>query len=201
MKQRIQIIVPGPPVPCARPRVVPLMRNGQPVLGQGGRPIVHTFMPDTTTEYENRIALFARRVVVSNPDWQRVATNPDVALRVHVHFVRQHRRGDLDNFQKSALDGLKKANAYRGHPTELVRGKPRKVFVSGIFDDDARITQVLASVHTDPKDEPRTEIVVETANVVLQEPLWARVARERGWTLAPPNAIGLVEVADGGPLP
>jgi Holliday junction resolvase RusA-like endonuclease len=138
-------------------------------------------MPDETTEYESRVAIFARRALAANPDWQKVASNPDVALRAHVHFIRAKRRSDIDNFLKAALDGLKKANDYREDPKDLVRGKPRKIWVAGVFDDDARITQVLASMHTDPKDEPRTEIVVETANVVLQEPLWMRCAREAGW--------------------
>lgn len=179
-KPRLVIVVPGPPVPCARPRSVPLMRNGKPVIGQGGRPIIHTFVPDTTTEYENRVAIFARRALAANREWQAVALS-DAPLRCHLHFVRSVRRGDLDNFQKAALDGLKKANDYREDPTDLVRGKPRKIFVAGVFEDDSRITQLLASMHTDPKDEPRTEIVVETANVVLEEPLWMRVAKERGW--------------------
>lgn len=181
MKHRLSLIVPGEPVPCGRPRYAPLMRNGKPILGAGNRPIVHVYMPDTTTEYEKRVALFARKALAAEPSWQAIALNPDVALRAHLHFVRTRRSGDLDNRVKSVLDGLKKANDYREDPRDLVRGKPRKIFTAGVFDDDARITQILASMHTDPKDEPRTEIVIETANVVLEEPLWMRVARERGW--------------------
>lgn len=183
MKPRLEFIVPGPPVPCARPRVIPLMRNGKPVLGMGGRPIVHTFMPDTTVEYEERVGLFTRRMLVANPAWQDVALS-NVMLRVHLHFVRQHRRGDLDNFQKAALDGMKKANEYRLDENDLVSGRPRKIFVRGIYPDDDRISQAIASMHTDPKAEPRTEILIEPANVVLDEPLWMRVARENGWAPA-----------------
>jgi Holliday junction resolvase RusA-like endonuclease len=195
MKQRIAFVVPGPPVPCARPRATALMRNGKPIL-KNGRPVIHTFVPDSTTEYENRVALFTRQALKLAPEWQAVAAS-DARLRVHLHFVRtEARRSDLDNFMKGALDGLKKANEYRPDPTRLVRDKPAQIWVRGVYRDDYLITQVLASMHVDPKDEPRTEIVVETANVVLEEPLWMRVARERGWAPGPLHRLSEMTFTD-----
>ena len=48
VSDHVEFEVPGPPVPCARPRVV-----RQP--GRG----VRTIMAKTTVEYENRVALIA----------------------------------------------------------------------------------------------------------------------------------------------
>lgn len=180
MKPRLEIIVPGAPVPCARPRGVPLMRGGRAVLANG-RPIIHTFVPDSTTEYENHVALFTRSALQRNPSWQTIAMS-DSRLRVALHFVRtEARRSDIDNFAKGALDGMKKANDYRPDPTRTVRGKPAQIFIRGVYQDDYLITQLLVSMHIDPKATPRTEITVETANVMLEEPLWMRCAREAGW--------------------
>jgi Holliday junction resolvase RusA-like endonuclease len=165
MKPRLEFIVPGDPRPCGRPRAVPIMRNGRPVLTKDGRPLLNAYMPPETKEYEERVARFAEVAVGNTPDW-RVVREARLPLRVHLHFVRRARRGDHDNFQKGAIDGMGQAGV--------------------VFENDSVIVQALVSVHTDPDAEPRTEILVETANAVLDEPLWMRCAREAGWN--PPSA-------------
>lgn len=179
MKPSLSFVVPGDPIPCARPRAFALMRKGAAIL-KNGRPIIREYTEDRTEEYEGRVALFCRQALARYPEWQNSALAGHL-LRVHLHFVRRAARGDLDNFQKAALDGIKKANDYRLDPTKLVRGKPAKILVRGAFRDDSRISQCLASMHTDPKAEPRTEVTLETANVLLAEPLWQHVARIHGW--------------------
>jgi hypothetical protein len=182
MKPRLEWIVPGEPVPCARPRATAIMARGKPVLGPGGRPITRVFMPTKTTDYEGHVALFTRAALKADPAWQAVALSATVLYRVSIHFIRTGGMADLDNLGKSVLDGIKKANEYRLDPTRLVRGKPAKVFVSGVFLDDRLITQLLLSEHLHPRSEPRAEVLVETASATLEEPLWQRIAMERGWS-------------------
>jgi Holliday junction resolvase RusA-like endonuclease len=153
VKPRIAFTVHGTPVPCARARV-------QPLRLRDGRVIMQAHTPPTTVEFEERVAMYARTALGRCPEWSHVVAQR-LPIRAHLHVVRQAWRGDWDNFAKGVCDGLQKAE--------------------GIFDNDNRITQALVSLHTDKRDEPRTEITIETANAVLTEPLWMACAREAGW--------------------
>lgn len=79
---RLEFLVPGPPVPKERPRVV----NG------------HTFTPARTAAYERLVAQCARAAGA------RPVAGP-VVLRA-CFYLPDARRRDLDNLQKSVLDGL-----------------------------------------------------------------------------------------------
>jgi len=181
VKPRLAFVVPGHPVPCARPRAVPVMGRGGVAVLQDGRPLLRAYIPPETSDYERHVTDFARVALAAHPQWSPVALSPSVRFRVSIHFVRTGGQGDLDNFAKSVLDGIKKVNAYRLDPNRMVRGKPAKIFVSGIFRDDRLIMQLLLSQHVHPKAEPRAEILVETAPAELTEPLWMRVALDAGW--------------------
>jgi Holliday junction resolvase RusA-like endonuclease len=121
---------------------------------------VHTYMPRETIEYERRVALIARAIAQNCESWKSVYAEK-LPIRVHMHFVRRAWRFDWDNAAKSVCDGLAASER--------------------VFSNDNRITQALVSLHTDPRAEPRTEVLIEPASIVLDEPLWMRVAREHGW--------------------
>jgi hypothetical protein len=59
--------------------------------------------------------------------------------------------------------------------------QPRKVFVSGVYKDDVRVSEGLISIQRTKEREPRTEVMVELATVDLQVPLWMQLAIENGW--------------------
>jgi crossover junction endodeoxyribonuclease RusA len=88
MADSVEFEVAGPPVPCARPRVV-----RQP--GRG----VRTIMAKTTVDYESRVALQA---LARRPDGWRL----DQIYSLRVEVYRPRRAGDWDNFGKSVSDGL-----------------------------------------------------------------------------------------------
>jgi len=78
----VRFVVPGEPVPKARPR-----------LGRGGR----WYTPSRTRDYEQRVGWEAR-IAGARP------VEGDVAVRI---VVRGPRRFDLDNVAKTILDGLR----------------------------------------------------------------------------------------------
>jgi Holliday junction resolvase RusA-like endonuclease len=95
-KQRpgdLTFTVPGPPVPCARARV---MRGG------------HAFTPERTQAYESLVAWHAR-AAMGKTRWLAAATG---AFRVELAVYRNRRSGDVDNFSKAALDGMTKAGVW-----------------------------------------------------------------------------------------
>ncbi|HEU5276857.1 MAG TPA: RusA family crossover junction endodeoxyribonuclease [Xanthobacteraceae bacterium] len=155
---RLAFVVPGPPVPSERVRKVPFRkRNGK--LGIRG------FTPPRSVEYMQRVEAFARSAMQQTPAWRAIAEGKE-PLRVHLHFVRAKWLGDLDNLQKSAIDGLQKA---------------------GVLTNDNRIVQILASVHTDKTAKHRTEIILERATRKQPGALWKTLAILHGWT--PPKGI------------
>lgn len=82
----IRVVVPGRPVPKARPR-----------LGiRGRRSYIYT--PESTVEYERTVALFSRQ------QYSKPVQGP-VAVTVRIYMGRRG-RGDIDNYLKSILDGL-----------------------------------------------------------------------------------------------
>lgn len=163
----VVFVVPGDPVPCSRPRAVPLMRGGVPILGPGGRPIIHAFVPDETTHYEKHVERHTRAAFGPRQDWQQVYAKKE-PVRISMHIVRRHWRGDWDNFAKGIADGVANSGL--------------------VFFNDNRITEALISMRTDPKDDPRVEVKVERASEDLRIQLWMQIALENGWT--PPEGKG-----------
>lgn len=174
MKPRIEFVVPGHAVASQRVNKVPIIKPG-------GKLGIRGFTPPESREFMERVALHARAAFQRHPNWAELSAGVGAIFRVHLHFVRNRQQGDADNMAKGVLDGIKKANRYRPDPTKRDRfGRPRQIFVDGIFRDDARVTQLLISITTDPRAEERTEVVIETASMVLHEPLWLRCALEAG---------------------
>lgn len=80
------IVIPGRPVPKARPR-----------LGiRGRRSYIYT--PESTVEYERTVALFSRQ------HYPKPVQGP-VAVTVRI-YMGCRGRGDIDNYVKAILDGL-----------------------------------------------------------------------------------------------
>jgi len=84
-KEQIKIVIPGRPVPKARPR-----------LGRGG----NVYTPVKTKRYEELVA-WKTKEVIKEP----LAGN--VALYIKV-YVKGNVFPDLDNIAKSILDGMNK---------------------------------------------------------------------------------------------
>lgn len=77
-------IVPGKPIPKARPRV---MRGGW------------TFTPQKTKDFEKFVSFHAMAAMVRN--WKK-----DVSYRVALSFFGAHPRSDFDNLAKAISDAL-----------------------------------------------------------------------------------------------
>lgn len=63
----ISFYVPGKPVGKGRARSAPLMRNGAPVIGKGGRPVVIHHTPEKTVQFENLIAYHGSQAMQGKP--------------------------------------------------------------------------------------------------------------------------------------
>lgn len=111
----MRFVVPGRPVPKARPRVG---RNGA------------VYTPRATREYEERAASAARAAGIEP------LAGP-VAVRA-VFFV-SGRAGDLDNYLKALLDGLK----------------------GTAYGDDCQVVRLEAEVRACVPGEERAEVEVE----------------------------------------
>lgn len=132
----LRFTVPGAPVPAARPRAVPLMRNGRAIISAGGRPIIHAFVPDATTNYEKLVADYAARAA-SFEGW--VKPEQGVRLGLVLRVYRVARRGDLDNFYKSAADGITKSGV--------------------VWDDDRYVVSARVAMAVS-RENPRMEVEV-----------------------------------------
>jgi crossover junction endodeoxyribonuclease RusA len=81
----IHFVVPGPPIPKARPRLAP-----------GG----HTYTPPRTVEAEARIRAYLK---AAYPNFRMLGV--DCALHIDV-YLKGQARGDWDNFGKLVSDAL-----------------------------------------------------------------------------------------------
>lgn len=83
---KVQVVVPGRPVPKQRPRPGP----------RG------FFIPAATMEYQHLVGIVTRNKMRQGP-----ILEGDVELRISLYFKRSGRAtGDIDNYAKSILDGL-----------------------------------------------------------------------------------------------
>ncbi len=112
----VRFHVPGEPIAKGRARAIPLMRDGKPVIGAGGRPVVVHHTPDRTVRYESLVRLAAEQAM-------RGRLPAEGALRLTVRAVftipaswsaRKRaaavgafvtKRPDLDNVVKAIKDG------------------------------------------------------------------------------------------------
>ena len=79
--------VPGPPVPKARPRA-----------GRWGR----FYTPQKTVAYERHVGSCALAAVLANRKWVKTS---EYQVQLDIYY-RDKRSGDLDNLEKSILDGM-----------------------------------------------------------------------------------------------
>ena len=112
----IRFTIPGEPVAKGRARSVPLMRNGKPVIGAGGRPVVLHHTPEKTVVYENLVRLAAEQAMYGRAPFEGA-----LMLTVRAYFtipaswsLRKRRdaigawvtkRPDFDNITKAVKDG------------------------------------------------------------------------------------------------
>ncbi|HMJ53951.1 MAG TPA: RusA family crossover junction endodeoxyribonuclease [Polyangiaceae bacterium] len=154
---RLCFVIPGPPVPKERPRVF---------MPKGAKfPIATT--PPKTRAYERTVKLFAQAAVAHQPEWKAfVGAHPTGRhYRLHLHFVINADRGDLENFAKSVGDALNGV----------------------VYADDRQVHQALQSVVIDKREQPRAEVLVEICEPVTLPP-WMHVALSQGWL--PPATPG-----------
>lgn len=87
----LRFVVPGPPVPAARPRA-----------GKGGR----IYIPDEATAYQTHVATIAR-VAAHNARWVRPSKTQPLAIAIRIY--RPRRTGDASNYLKIVEDGINDA--------------------------------------------------------------------------------------------
>ena len=127
----LRFVVPGEPVPKGRARVQVISPKG------GGKPFVHTYTPQDTTDFEKRVQ-FVARAAASAARW---AFSDQDRFQLTVLIVRTHwdKGGDWDNYVKACQDAL---NGIAYPDDRYVRGG------AGAFGDP------------DPK-RPRVEVCVK----------------------------------------
>lgn len=155
---RLEFIVPGHAQPYQRVSQRPVRMPSGKIIG------IRNLTPKESRAYMGLVAACALAAAARTPAWRAVLVQK-LPVRIHLHVVRAKWLGDLDNLQKNILDGLQGSGV--------------------VFSNDNRVTQILASVHTDPRATPRAEVLIETASATLEEPLWMRCAREAGWRPPP----------------
>ena len=118
---RLTFTIAGPPVPKARARVTRF----------GG-----TYTPAKTRAYETHVGTCAMAARLATRGWVRTAH-----YRVALDVYREHRRGDLDNYAKSVIDGCN----------------------SILWDDDRQIRDLRVVLHdcADDGSAPRVEVAIE----------------------------------------
>jgi Holliday junction resolvase RusA-like endonuclease len=158
VKPRLAFIVPGHVVPSERVQKIPFVKgrreDGSVALGVRG------VTPGESRAYMERVAMCTMAAVGGSRQWADIR-DARLPIRIHLHVIRHAWRGDWDNIAKNLCDGVAQSER--------------------VFDNDNRITQALVSIETNKQKEERAEVLIETANAVLNEPLWMRCAREAGW--------------------
>jgi len=154
---RLAFVVLGHVQPYQRVSQRPIRMPTGKIIG------LRNLTPKESRAYLAHVAASAQAAAARLPAWRAVLVGK-LPVRIHLHVVRTKWLGDLDNLQKNILDGLQASGV--------------------VFCNDNRVTQILASVYTDPRGTPRAEVMIETASATLEEPLWMRCAREAGWAPA-----------------
>ncbi len=117
--EAIRIVIPGVPVGKARARSNILMRNGKPVMGAGGRPIMTHHTPEKTENYEALVKYAGHQAMNGNPPTdQAVAIDLQLFVVPPASWSQKKRRDaledrirpttkpDADNVLKAIADGL-----------------------------------------------------------------------------------------------
>lgn len=115
----IRIVIPGVPVGKARARSNILMKNGKPVIGAGGRPIMTHHTPEKTANYEALIKYAGQQAMGGRALLtEAVAIELDLFIAPPASWSQKKRRDaiedrirpttkpDADNVLKAIADGL-----------------------------------------------------------------------------------------------
>lgn len=115
----VQFVVPGLPVGKGRHRSAPLMRDGKPVIGKGGRPVIIHYSDPKTVQYENLVALSAQAAMAGKALISgAVFLELDIRLPIPKSWpakkkamaiqglVAATKKPDVDNLEKSVCDGM-----------------------------------------------------------------------------------------------
>lgn len=115
----VQFVVPGLPAGKGRHRSAPLMRDGKPVIGKGGRPIIIHHSDPKTVKYENLVALSAQTAMAGKGLISgAVFLELDIRLPIPKSWpakkkamaiqglVAATKKPDVDNLEKSVCDGM-----------------------------------------------------------------------------------------------
>lgn len=115
----VQFVVPGLPAGKGRHRSAPLMRDGKPVIGKGGRPIIIHHSDPKTVKYENLVALSAQAAMAGKGLISgAVFLELDIRLPIPKSWpakkkamaiqglVAATKKPDCSNIQKSIEDGM-----------------------------------------------------------------------------------------------
>ena len=97
-RAHVLFFVDGPPVPCARARVVKVGKAS------------HGFTPKKTADYQKRIRMLALSEVAKSgvPFYFGAVEYRQALFAVHLYVGRAQKRGDADNFAKSVMDACTK---------------------------------------------------------------------------------------------
>lgn len=119
MSKTISFFVPGLPVGKGRHRSAPLMKNGKPVIGKGGRPIIIHHSDPKTVQYENLVALIGREEMGGrNPFAGAIEITLRILLKIPKSMPKYKRekvaagslvpisKPDVDNVEKAICDAL-----------------------------------------------------------------------------------------------
>lgn len=113
----MRLTVPGEPIAKGRARAVPIMRDGRPVVGMGGRPVLRQYTPERTSRYENLVKLAAQQQMGAVPPLEGPISLTVCAVfaipaswsnrkRAAADGMPVTKRPDLDNVVKAIKDGL-----------------------------------------------------------------------------------------------
>ncbi|QAU22572.1 RusA family crossover junction endodeoxyribonuclease [Dyella sp. M7H15-1] len=147
----IAFTIPGEPVAKGRARSTPLMRNGWPVIGKGGRPVVTQYTPEKTARYENLVRLAAQQAMAGrDPEQGAVELTVRAFLPIPASWSMRKQRaaalGEIKPTKKPDLDNLLKAI---------------KDGANGVtWRDDAQVVDVRSSKRY---GTPRVEVEIRSA--------------------------------------
>jgi len=117
----LNFIVYGSPVAQPRQRHTPLMRDGKPVIGRGGRPVVVNYTPKTSPANQWKSDVKTSAVVEARLDGWGLPSGP-IRADIAIYFPRPEymmkkkfadgpiphtKKPDRDNVEKGILDALK----------------------------------------------------------------------------------------------
>jgi Holliday junction resolvase RusA-like endonuclease len=146
----VEFEIPGQPVAKARARTQPLYRGGKPVIANG-RVMMHSYTPEKTERYENRVAMAAREAMGDRDPFTRpVEVHLRIGVEVPASWSERKRRKalagligatkkpDKENIEKAVMDGMNRI----------------------VYDDDAKIVRTTSSKFYTTRPGVQVQVIV-----------------------------------------